>query len=73
MLDKWSFDKFYELFEKIKTDSALSAKVNADQAIFFLHLLGVDSNGHTYRPHSKEFVFLIKGALCIELRQSSPH
>lgn len=59
-LDTWVFEKVTELFESAKTDPELDAKLRDDQLVFFLHLLGLDTTGHGYRPYSKEYLHNIK-------------
>lgn len=56
LLDKWSFDEFYKLFDQAKEDPVLKSKIEANQVVFFLHLLGLDTNGHAFRPFSKELI-----------------
>lgn len=49
------FDHFKELLESAKSDPALESKLRQDQVVFFFHLLGIDTHGHSHRPHSKEY------------------
>ncbi|KAL4902800.1 hypothetical protein BDW74DRAFT_157593 [Aspergillus multicolor] len=59
-LDIWVFDKVKELFASAKNDPELDAKLREDKNVFFLHLLGLDTTGHGYRPYSKEYLRNIK-------------
>ncbi|KAL4803977.1 Phosphatidylinositolglycan class N-domain-containing protein [Aspergillus unguis] len=59
-LDIWVFDKVKELFTAAKSDPELDAKLREDKVVFFLHLLGLDTTGHGYRPYSKEYLRNIK-------------
>lgn len=59
-LDTWVFDKVKELFATARTDPALAAKLREDKLVFFLHLLGLDTTGHAYRPYSQEYLHNIK-------------
>lgn len=59
-LDTWVFDKVHGLFESAKTDPELDRKLREDKLVFFLHLLGLDTTGHGYRPFSKEYLHNIK-------------
>lgn len=59
-LDTWVFDKVKELFAKAREDPELDAQLREDKIIFFLHLLGLDTTGHAYRPYSKEYLHNIK-------------
>ncbi|KIW48602.1 uncharacterized protein PV06_01173 [Exophiala oligosperma] len=60
MLDIWVFDKVKELFQSASTNSTLDAMLRDDKLVFFLHLLGLDTTGHGYRPYSKEYLNNIK-------------
>jgi phosphatidylinositol glycan class N len=59
-LDTWVFDKVHELFKSAKSDPELDAKLREDKVVFFLHLLGLDTTGHAFRPYSKEYLNNIK-------------
>ncbi|EAW13399.1 mannose-ethanolamine phosphotransferase MCD4 [Aspergillus clavatus NRRL 1] len=59
-LDTWVFNKVKELFASAKSDPELDAKLRQDKNVFFLHLLGLDTSGHFYRPYSKEYLHNIK-------------
>lgn len=59
-LDTWVFDKVKELFVSAKTNTTLDSALREDKLVFFLHLLGLDTTGHAYRPYSKEYLHNIK-------------
>jgi phosphatidylinositol glycan class N len=59
-LDTWVFDKVKALFAEAAINSTLDAALRQDKNVFFLHLLGLDTNGHAYRPYSKEYLNNIK-------------
>ncbi|KAF9336058.1 Glycosyl phosphatidyl inositol anchor synthesis [Podila minutissima] len=60
VLDTWVFDHFTELLENAKTDPALYKKLHSDKIVFFLHLLGLDTNGHSHLPTSEIYLNNIK-------------
>ncbi|TKR93525.1 hypothetical protein L596_007961 [Steinernema carpocapsae] len=55
-LDKWVFDHVKEFFETAWNDKELEKRVRANKIVFFLHLLGLDSNGHGYKPYSEKYI-----------------
>ena len=55
-LDSWVFDKVKELFSRAETEETLAASLAQDKIVFFLHLLGIDTNGHAHRPTSREVI-----------------
>ncbi|KAJ3022134.1 Glycosyl phosphatidyl inositol anchor synthesis [Thoreauomyces humboldtii] len=55
-LDIWVFEKFDALFETAKQDSNLDSLLRKPGIVFFLHLLGLDTNGHAHRPYSREYL-----------------
>lgn len=59
-LDLWVFDRVKALFEEAKTNATLDAQLRQDKLVFFLHLLGLDTTGHGFRPYSKEYLHNIK-------------
>lgn len=59
-LDIWVFDKVKAMFAAAKEDPELDARLRQDKLVFFLHLLGLDTTGHFYRPYSKEYLHNIK-------------
>lgn len=60
VLDTWVFDRVKGLFEEAKRNETLNAALHEDKVVFFLHLLGLDTNGHAHRPYSKEYLNNIK-------------
>lgn len=40
-------------FQSAKSNSSLRASLLEDKNVFFLHLLGIDTNGHAHRPMSQ--------------------
>jgi len=60
VLDTWVFDRVGELFKNASSDKTLDTALRKDQNVFFLHLLGLDTTGHAYRPYSKEYLRNIK-------------
>ncbi|EMC93337.1 hypothetical protein BAUCODRAFT_37024 [Baudoinia panamericana UAMH 10762] len=59
-LDYWVFDRVKALFKKARTDTDLNARLREDKVVIFLHLLGLDTTGHSYRPYSREYLHNIK-------------
>ncbi|PWA17948.1 hypothetical protein CCH79_00004293 [Gambusia affinis] len=55
-LDTWVFTQVKSFFQAAKTNSTLKASLLEDKNIFFLHLLGIDTNGHAHRPMSQEYL-----------------
>jgi phosphatidylinositol glycan class N len=46
------FNKVEGFLEYAKTNGTLNEKLHQDKIIFFLHLLGLDTAGHTHKPYS---------------------
>ena len=44
------------MFSSAAKNSKLDAALRQDKNVFFLHLLGLDTTGHSYRPYSKEYL-----------------
>lgn len=59
-LDIWVFDKVTELFAEASKNTTLDAILRQDKNVFFLHLLGLDTTGHAFRPYSQEYLHNIK-------------
>lgn len=59
-MDVWVFDHVKELFQNATTDPVLYQKLHEKKIVFFLHLLGLDTNGHAFRPMSEEYLNNIK-------------
>ena len=51
-LDTWVFDKVSEFLRNNGDNEVLR---RSDKIVLFLHLLGLDTNGHANKPHSKQF------------------
>ncbi|KAH9222054.1 GPI ethanolamine phosphate transferase-like protein [Leptodontidium sp. 2 PMI_412] len=56
LLDIWVLDRVKALFAEAATNATLDAALRQDKQVFFLHLLGLDTNGHGHRPYSKEYL-----------------
>ncbi|KAK2465877.1 hypothetical protein APHAL10511_001518 [Amanita phalloides] len=55
-LDTWVLDQLQQLFKNATMDGHLYDQLHSDGTVFFLHLLGLDTTGHSYRPHSIEYM-----------------
>uniref|UniRef100_A0A4W6FTS2 GPI ethanolamine phosphate transferase 1 n=1 Tax=Lates calcarifer TaxID=8187 RepID=A0A4W6FTS2_LATCA len=55
-LDSWVFSQVKSFFQLAKSNSSLRASLLEDKNVFFLHLLGIDTNGHAHRPMSQEYL-----------------
>ncbi|KAJ6444223.1 GPI ethanolamine phosphate transferase 1 [Purpureocillium lavendulum] len=59
-LDYWVFDRVKTFFAEAATNHTLNRALRQDKNVFFLHLLGLDTTGHSYRPYSREYLHNIK-------------
>ncbi|CAL9697875.1 unnamed protein product [Knipowitschia caucasica] len=55
-LDSWVFAQVKSMFESANYNSSLNSTLHEDKNVFFLHLLGLDTNGHAHRPMSQEYL-----------------
>ncbi|PJF17292.1 hypothetical protein PSACC_02911 [Paramicrosporidium saccamoebae] len=55
-MDRWSFDTLRETFELAKYNKEVDEKLRSDEMVMLVHLLGCDTNGHAFGPHSHEYV-----------------
>jgi len=55
-LDKWVFDEFERFVEDAMQNETKKERLAKKQTVFFLHLLGIDTQGHAHRPHSHEYL-----------------
>ena len=60
LLDPWVFERVKSLFASARLNSTLDSALREEKTVFFLHLLGLDTTGHAYRPYSKEYLHNIK-------------
>ncbi|KAM0793098.1 hypothetical protein ACM66B_000579 [Microbotryomycetes sp. NB124-2] len=52
-LDVWCLDKLEQLLKD--SNSPFEERLKDRGVVFFLHLLGLDTTGHSYRPHGPEY------------------
>ncbi|PIA16993.1 PigN-domain-containing protein [Coemansia reversa NRRL 1564] len=56
-LDTWVFDEAERFFARATPGgSELHTMMHQDQVVFFFHLLGIDTNGHAFKPYSEEYL-----------------
>ncbi|XP_053401578.1 GPI ethanolamine phosphate transferase 1-like [Mercenaria mercenaria] len=55
-LDTWVFNEVKQFFEDSHSDAELKKKLEQDKIVFFLHLLGIDTCGHSSKPYSSEYL-----------------
>ncbi|XP_073406292.1 GPI ethanolamine phosphate transferase 1 isoform X1 [Dendrobates tinctorius] len=55
ILDAWVFDQVKSFFRSAQRNQTMMHKLNEEKVVFFLHLLGLDTNGHAHRPGSREY------------------
>uniref|UniRef100_H3CRR9 GPI ethanolamine phosphate transferase 1 n=1 Tax=Tetraodon nigroviridis TaxID=99883 RepID=H3CRR9_TETNG len=55
-LDTWVFTQVKSFFHSAKSNTSLKARLLEDKNVFFLHLLGIDTNGHAHRPMSQQYL-----------------
>ncbi|KAJ2158759.1 Glycosyl phosphatidyl inositol anchor synthesis [Coemansia sp. RSA 552] len=56
-LDSWVFDHADRFFDRASAaGSDLHSMMHQDQIVFFFHLLGIDTNGHGFKPYSDEYL-----------------
>uniref|UniRef100_A0A3B4CUX7 GPI ethanolamine phosphate transferase 1 n=2 Tax=Pygocentrus nattereri TaxID=42514 RepID=A0A3B4CUX7_PYGNA len=55
-LDTWVFDEVKAFMNSARGNQTLLSKLHEEKNVFFLHLLGLDTNGHAHRPMSKEYL-----------------
>jgi phosphatidylinositol glycan class N len=60
LLDEWVFERVKKLFADAKTNATLDAELRQEKNVFFLHLLGIDTTGHTHRPYSWQYLHNIQ-------------
>ncbi len=56
LLDEWVFNRSCTLFESAAVNATLAAIMRTDGAIFFHHLLTLDSSGHVNKPYSPAYL-----------------
>ncbi|CUS24684.1 LAQU0S18e01926g1_1 [Lachancea quebecensis] len=59
-LDAYVFRHLDNLFYNSTMDQELHKQIMQDGNVFFLHLLGCDTAGHSYRPYSSEYYDNVK-------------
>lgn len=52
-LSLWSFERFKKFLTEAQSNEANMRKLKKEKLIIFLHLLGIDTAGHSDKPHSE--------------------
>lgn len=60
LLDDWVFRNVKEFFQNAEEDVNLLAKLKKNKIVFFLHLLGTDTSGHTHKPQTRNFLTTLR-------------
>ncbi|XP_060585515.1 GPI ethanolamine phosphate transferase 1-like [Ruditapes philippinarum] len=55
-LDTWVFEEVKQFFKDSGSDDELRKKLQQDKIVFFLHLLGIDTSGHSSKPYSRAYL-----------------
>ena len=56
VLDEWVFDEVESMFETARLNSTFATELRQNRLVFFLHLIGLDANGHSHRPNSIQYL-----------------
>ncbi|XP_014665671.1 PREDICTED: GPI ethanolamine phosphate transferase 1-like [Priapulus caudatus] len=56
VLDTWVFEKVKEHLQSAGNNETLADMLSKDKIVLFLHLLGLDTQGHSHRPMSREYM-----------------
>ncbi|KAK7483067.1 hypothetical protein BaRGS_00025730 [Batillaria attramentaria] len=59
-LDRWVFNEVKKFFASAEKNETLRDMLQKDKLVFFLHLLGIDTTGHSRKPHSDEYSYNIR-------------
>lgn len=59
-LDYWVFNHVKDFFDGADSNHTLAHELQQDGNVFFLHLLGLDTTGHSHRPYSREYLHNIQ-------------
>ncbi|XP_078608485.1 GPI ethanolamine phosphate transferase 1-like [Branchiostoma floridae x Branchiostoma japonicum] len=55
-LDNWVFERVEAFLQEAHNNETLGGFLQQSRVVLFLHLLGIDTSGHAYRPMSSEYL-----------------